>query len=116
MLGFNRHSLLVEHYRLAVATFQASKAAYETGSSDREHWREARASAAAHRANVRLCVLEYVHRLRDEGVAPEGALIAVKQRLRLSATTETPGAPRFEAVTLDTDAVTWTIAAYYDAA
>jgi hypothetical protein len=57
---------------------------------------------------------DYVQRLRDEGVAPEAALIAVKNRLLFSASTAFPGAPRFEATKLAADASTWAIEAYYE--
>jgi hypothetical protein len=116
MLGFNRHCNLVERYRLAAARFQASKAVYEAGGADRERWREARAAVAAHRETVRVYVREYVHRLRDEGVAPERVLMAVKQRLFLSATAEKPGAPLFDATSLERDASRGAIEAYFEAA
>lgn len=116
MLGYNRHALLAERFRLAVARFHASRAAFESGVADRERWREARAAAARSRDEIRLTIREYAHRLRDEGVAPERMLVAVKDRLRLSATPELPGAPAFEASTLESDASAWAIEAYYEAA
>jgi hypothetical protein len=116
ILGFNRHSILAERYRRGVETFQAAKASFQTGALQREDWREARASAALHRANVRATVQTYVHCLRDEGIAPEVALIAVKDRLHLSASRERPGPPAFDAASLGRDAADWAIAAYYDVA
>jgi hypothetical protein len=116
ILGFNRHSNLAERYRLAVARFQASKALFEGGAAERERWREARVAALAHRENVSLSIRDYVHRLRDEGVAPETALLAVKDRLLFAVSPEFPDAPRFDAETLATDASTWAIQAYYNVA
>jgi hypothetical protein len=116
ILGFNRHSILAERYRRAVGTFHAAKTTFEALSAQRHQWREARASAALHRANVRATVQKYVHCLRDEGIAPEVALIAVKDRLHLSVSRDGPGPPMFDAASLGRDAADWAIAAYYDVA
>ena len=116
MLGFNRHAILVEYYRVAMVRFHESRQAYEAGAADRERLRAARANAAIHRMLVRDAVREFVHQLRDSGMAPEVALVAVKHRLTLSVTATTPGAPSCDAVLLETDASSWAIQAYYDAA
>lgn len=116
MIAFNRHTLLGERYRLAVATFQASKAAFERGLAEREQWRLARAAASLSRDMVRVTVREYAVRLRDEGVAPERMLIAVKARMRFCVTRERPAAPGFETSILERDAAAWAIDAYYEAA
>ena len=116
VLGFNRHSILVERYRVAVAQFRESRQTYGEGAADRERLRAARANAAIHRSLVRDAVREFVHQLRDSGMAPEVALVAVKHRLTLSVTAATPGAPSCEAALLETDASSWAIQAYYDAA
>jgi hypothetical protein len=116
ILAYNRHALLSEQFRIAVEHFRASKAAFEAGAADRERWREARAAAALHRSSIERSVITYVHRLRDEGVAPERTLVAVKQRQQLSVCEATPAAPSFETLTLAADLSTWAIAAYYDAA
>ena len=116
VLGFNRHAILVEYYRVAMVRFHESRQAYEAGAADRERLRAARANAAIHRSLVRDAVREFVHQLRDSGMAPEVALVAVKHRLTLSVTAATPGAPSCEAALLETDASSWAIQAYYDAA
>jgi hypothetical protein len=116
VLGFNRHALLVERYRVAVARFTASRQLYETGSAERETLRQARESAAMYRATVRAAVDEFVRRMREAGMAPEIALVAVKHRLTLSVTATTPAAPSPDAAALEMDVSTWAIQAYYDAA
>jgi len=114
--GFNRHAILVEHYRVAVRRFHESRQTFEEGTTDRERLRTARASAEAHRDVVRAAVSEFVRQLRDAGMAPEVALVAVKHRLCLSVTVTTPGAPSPDAALLEVDASSWAIKAYYDAA
>lgn len=114
--GYNRHAILVEHYRLAVRRFLESRQAFAEGAADRERLRTARASAEAHRDVVRAAVSEFVRQLRDAGMAPEVALVAVKHRLCLSVTVTTPGAPSPDAALLEVDASSWAIKAYYDAA
>lgn len=116
ILGFNRHSIMAENYRLAAARFQASKAAFEARAAEYERWREASAAAALHRAKVRFAIRDYVQRLRAEGIAPEQAVVAVKQRLLSAVSREAPDAPRFDAEALAADATTWTIEAYYEVA
>jgi hypothetical protein len=116
ILGFNRQSILAERYRLAVARFRGSKVAFESSATEYEQWREARAVAAAHRADVRVSIRDYVHRLRSEGIAPEQVVVAVKQRLLFAVSRECPDAPRFDADALAADATTWTIEAYYEVA
>jgi hypothetical protein len=116
IVAYNRHSLLSERFRIAVEHFHASRAAFEAGAADRERWREARAAAALHRTIIERSVTTYVHCLRDEGVAPERTLIAVKQRQQLSVGAATPAAPPLEMQTLAADLSSWAIAAYYDAA
>lgn len=116
MIAYNRHALLVDRYRRAVAAFQASRAAFERGLAEREEWRIARAAASVSREQVRVTVREYALRLRDEGVAPELMLVAVKARMRLCVTRELPAAPGYEASILEKEAATWAIDAYYDAA
>lgn len=132
--GYNRHSLIGDRYRRSLERFQDAQARFESVRSavqetqatvaerraararDLERWREARAAMAAHRAGVEQHVREYVHRLRDEGVTPEGALVAVKRRLSIVVTDTAPDAPPFEASQLATDIGAWAIAAYFDAA
>lgn len=132
--GYNRHSLISETFRRSLERFQQAQARFEalrstvqetqaaimerqtTRTKDLERWRDARAAAAVHRAGVEYNVREYVHSLRDEGMAPEEVLIAVKRRLVLAVTDSTPDAPVFESSRLATDVGTWTIAAYFDAA
>ena len=132
--GYNRHSLISETFRRALERFQQAQARFEairstvevtqaaitqqqaTRTRDLESWRDARAAAAVHRAGVEYSVREYVHSLRDEGMAPEEVLIAVKRRLVVAVTDSTPDAPVFESSRLATDIGTWTIAAYFDAA
>src|SRR5438045_8799073 len=87
--GYNRHSLISDRYRRALEQFQQAQARFmevrstveETQAAlavrqaaraqDVERWRDARAAAAVHRAGVEHGVREYVHSLRDEGMAPE---------------------------------------------
>jgi hypothetical protein len=132
--GYNRHSLISETFRRSLERFQQAQARFEAVRStveetqaaiaerqsarvrDVENWRDARAAAAVHRAGVEYNVREYVHSLRDEGMAPEEVLIAVKRRLVVAVTDSAPDAPVFEASRLATDVGTWTIAAYFDAA
>jgi hypothetical protein len=116
VLGFNRHALLVEQYRLAVQRFSQSRQLYEAGAAERETLRQARDAAAGYRGAVRTAVDEFVRRMRDAGLAPEIALIAVKHRLALSVTVTTPAAPSPEAAALESDVSAWAIHAYYDAA
>jgi hypothetical protein len=116
LLGFNRHANLVEHFRLAVERFRQSREAFEAGSAERAALREARAAAALHRETVRASVGQFVRLLREAGMPPETALIAVKRRLTLSATTTCPGAPAIESACLETDAGLWAIKAYFEAA
>jgi hypothetical protein len=116
VLGFNRHSILVDRYRLAVRCFNASRQTFEQGAAEREQLRDARVSAAAYRATVRGAIGDFVRQLRDAGMAPEVVLVAVKLRLTLSVTAATPGAPAPDDLLLATDASTWAIKAYYDAA
>jgi hypothetical protein len=132
--GYNRHSLISETFRHALDRFQQAQARFEAVRSavaetqatfteqqaararDLEHWREARAATAIHRADVENRVREYVHSLREEGMAPEAVLVAVKRRLVVAVTEAAPDAPSFEASRLATDVGTWAIAAYFDAA
>jgi len=132
--GYNRHSLISERFRRSLERFQQAQARFEalrstvqetqamiteqqaTRTRDLEHWRDARAAAAVHRAGVEYNVREYVHSLRDEGMPPEEVLIAVKRRLVVAVTDSTPDAPVFESSRLATDVGTWTITAYFDAA
>jgi hypothetical protein len=132
--GYNRHSLLSDRYRraldcyrLAQARFEAVRSAVEethavvaerqaARAQDLERWREEREAAAVHRAGVECNVRDYVHSLRDEGMAPEAVLVAVKRRLAVVVTRAAPDAPTFEAHQLATDVGTWAISAYYDAA
>ena len=132
--GYNRHSLISDRYRRALEQFQQAQARFveirstveETQAAvaarqaaraqDVEHWRNARGAAAVHRAGVEHNVREYVHSLRDEGMAPEHVLVAVKQRLMVAVTDTAPDAPTFEASRLATDVGVWAISAYFDAA
>jgi hypothetical protein len=132
--GYNRHSLISEAFRAALVRFQQAQARFEAvrsavvetqaavaeqqtaRSRDLEHWRDARASAAIHRAEVENRVREYVHSLREEGMRPEQVLVAVKRRLVVVVTEAEPDAPSFEASRLATDVGRWAIAAYFDAA
>jgi hypothetical protein len=132
--GYNRHSLISDQYRRALERFQQAQARFEeirstvedtqatiaaqqaTRAHDVERWRDARAAAAVHRAGVEYSVREYVHSLRDEGMAPEEALVAVKRRLVVVVTDKAPDAPAFEASRLATDVGAWAISAYFDAA
>jgi hypothetical protein len=132
--GYNRHSLISDRYRRSLDRFQEAQARFATVRSavqetrmivaerqaaraqDLEHWRAARAAAAAHRAGVERHVREYVHSLRDEGMAPEVVLIAVKRRLVVVVTDTAPDAPTYEASQLATDVGAWAISAYFDAA
>jgi hypothetical protein len=132
--GYNRHSLISERHRRSLERFQQAQARYEAiraaveetqavfeaqqaaRVAEVEHWREARAAAERHRVGVEYGVREYVHSLRDEGMAPEAVLIAVKRRLAHAVTTDAPDAPMFESSRLATDVGTWAIAAYFDAA
>jgi hypothetical protein len=132
--GYNRHSLISDRYRRALEQFQQTRARFvevcavveETQAAvaarqvaraqDMERWRDARAAAAVHRAGVEHNVREYVHCLRDEGMAPEHVLVAVKRRLVVVVTDAAPDAPTFEASRLAADAGAWAIAAYFDAA
>ena len=116
VLGFNRHALLVERYRAAVQRFTESRQLYEAGAAERDSLRQAREGAAMYRAAVRTAVDEFVRRMREAGLAPEIALIAVKHRLALSVTATTPAAPSLDAAALEIDVSTWAIQAYYDAA
>jgi hypothetical protein len=132
--GYNRHSLISDQYRRAMERYQHAQARFEAIRSaveethaviverqaarerDVEHWRDARAAAAVHRAGIEYHVREYVRSLRDEGMAPEEVLVAVKRRLAVAVTVAAPDAPTFEATRLATDVGTWAISAYYDAA
>jgi hypothetical protein len=132
--GYNRHSLISDRYRRALEQFQQAQARFveirstveETHGAlvarqaaraqDVERWRNARAAAAVHRAGVEHNVREYVHSLRDEGMAPEHVLVAVKRRLMIAVTIAAPDAPTFEASRLATDVGAWAISAYFDAA
>jgi hypothetical protein len=132
--GYNRHSLISDRYRHALEHFQQAQArcvelrstVEETHAAvaarqaaraqDVERWRDARAAAAVHRAGVEHNVREYVHSLRDEGMAPEHVLVAVKRRLLLVVSDAAPDAPTFEASRLAVDVGTWAISAYFDAA
>jgi hypothetical protein len=132
--GYNRHSLISDRYRRALEQFQQAQARFveirttveETQAAvaarqsararDVERWRDARAAAAIHRAGVEHSVREYVHSLRDEGMAPEHVLVAVKRRLVVAVTNTAPDAPTFEASRLATDVGVWAISAYFDAA
>jgi len=132
--GYNRHSLISDRYRRALERFQQAQARFveirstveETQAAvaarqaaraqDMERWRSARAAAAIHRASVEHNVREYVHTLRDEGMAPEHVLVAVKRRLTVAVTGAAPDAPTFEASRLATDVGAWAISAYFDAA
>jgi hypothetical protein len=116
IVGYNRHANLVEDYRLAVLRFQSAVHAFEKGVREREAWRESRAAADLRRSLVRAMRRDYVHRLRDEGVGPERVLVAVKRRILLSDTLETPAAPYLDTDALQHDASAWVIAAYYEAA
>jgi hypothetical protein len=132
--GYNRHSLISDQYRRSMERYQHAQARFEAIRSaveethaaiverqaararEVEHWRDARAAAAVHRAGVEYNVREYVHSLRDEGMAPEEVLVAVKRRLAVVVTAAAPDAPTFEASRLAADMGTWAISAYYDAA
>ena len=132
--GYNRHSLISDRYRRALEQFQQAQARFlevratveETQATlaarqaaraqDVERWRDARAAAAVHRAGVEHNVREYVHSLRDEGMAPERVLVAVKRRLVVAVTDSAPDAPTFEASRLAADVGAWAISAYFDAA
>jgi hypothetical protein len=116
VLGYNRHACVAERYRLAAQRFRESLATFEQGAACREQLRAARASAAAYRATVRRAIGDFVRQLRDAGMAPEVVLVAVKHRFTLSVTAATPNAPANDAALLETDASTWAIEAYYDAA
>jgi hypothetical protein len=134
IIGYNRHSLISDRYRRALEQFQQAQARFaelrstveETQAAvaaqqavraqDVERWRDARAAAAVHRAGVEHNVREYVHSLRDEGMAPEHVLVAVKRRLMVAVTDAAPDAPTFEASRLATDVGAWAISAYFDAA
>lgn len=130
ILGFNRHALLVDKYRLAMARYQNAVLAFEAGKSkfeanrraydeaalDRAMWHDERAAAALHRDNIYRFVKLYVHELRDQGMAPETALTTVRARLAQCVTQDTPGAPLLEATMLAADLGKWTIEAYYEAA
>jgi len=134
IIGYNRHSLISDRYRRALEQFQQAQARFveirstveETRAAvaarqaeraqDVERWRNARAAAAAHRTSVEQNVRDYVHSLRDEGMAPEHVLVAVKRRLTVAVSDGTPDAPTFEASRLATDVGTWAISAYFDAA
>jgi hypothetical protein len=132
--GYNRHSLISETFRRSLERFQQAQARFEAvraavvetqvaiterqaaRARDLEHWRDARSATAIHRADVENRVREYVHSLREEGMAPETVLVAVKRRLVVAVTETEPDAPSFEASRLATDVGTWAIAAYFDAA
>jgi hypothetical protein len=116
VLGFNRHAILVEHYRSDVEWFRASRQAFEAGARERAALRDARANAALHRALIRNAVGDFVRLMRDAGMPPEVVLVAVKRRFTLSVTAATPGAPAIDASLLESDAGVWAIKAYYDAA
>jgi hypothetical protein len=116
VLDYNRHACLVERHRLTAQRFRESIATFEQGAAGREQLRNARESAAAYRATVRHAVGDFVRQLRDAGMAPEVVLVAVKHRFTLSVTAATPNAPAGDAALLESDASTWAIEAYYDAA
>jgi hypothetical protein len=116
VLGYNRHAILAERFRSAIQRFTVSRQAFEAGAAERERLREARANAALYRSTVRAAVGEFVRRMRDAGMPPEVALVAVKTRLVLSVTAATPAAPSLDAAQLESDASLWAIKAYYDAA
>jgi len=65
---------------------------------------------------VRAAVGEFVRRMRDAGMPPEVALVAVKTRLVLSVTAATPAAPRSTRRSSSPMRGLWAIKAYYDAA
>jgi hypothetical protein len=130
--GYNRHAGLAAQFRRSLEQFERSKSSFEAtraavrdthDASDAirrtamlERLRAAREGAARHRSGVELAVRAYVHSLRDEGLAPEKVLVAVKGRLARAVTSTTPDAPRFEAATLAEDVSRWAISALYDAA
>ena len=116
VLGYNHHAILVERYRGTVERFRASRAAFEAMGAERTALRDARHAAAFHRDAVCVAVGDFVRLMRDAGMPPESALIAVKQRLALSVTVATPSAPGVDASLLETDATSWAIKAYFDAA
>jgi len=130
--GYNRHAALAAQFRRSLELFERSKESFastraavwqtrEASDAIRraaifERLRAAREAAANHRFGVEVGVREFVHSLREEGVAPEKVLVAVKGRLAQAVTAATPDAPRHDAVALAEDVSRWAISALFDAA
>lgn len=116
VLGYNRHAIVVERDRVAIRRIRTVLPTVETEAAEREALKGERALAAVHRATIRGAVGEFVRLMRDAGLPPQTALIAVKCRLAFTVTKATPGAPLCDAELLAVDLSTWAINAYYDAA
>jgi hypothetical protein len=130
--GYNRHAALAAQFRRSLELFERSRESFESTraavsqtreASDAirraaifERLRAAREAAATHRFAIEVGVREFVHSLRQEGVAPEKVLVAVKGRLAQAVTATTPDAPRHDAVALAEDVSRWAISALFDAA
>ena len=130
--GYNRHARLAAQYRSAVERFERARESFESlragvsmtheaasaalHAAELERLRAAREGTAHHRTGVQLAVRAYVHSLRDQGVAPERVLVAVKGRLMHAVTALAPDAPRLEAMQLAEDVSRWAIAALFEAA
>lgn len=116
VLGYNRHAIVVERDRIAIRRERCVCPTLETDAAEREALRGERTLTALHRATIRGAVGEFMRLMRDAGLPPETALIAVKCRLAFTVTATTPGAPLDDAELLAVDLSTWAINAYYDAA
>lgn len=130
ILGFNRHSRLLERHRERIDRVRQGQAQFIAGpspvahherdsakmSTARERCRDEHTSAQRHRVAIEHSVRRWVHLLRDAGTPPERVLVLVKQRFAINVCAEAPAAPRFEALELERQVSAWVIAAYFPTA